>query len=137
MSSVSASLGEIPEKSVAETSGGREVFGEEGRTMLGTSLDQGEEVGAFVSRSVRMSRMMMSGTSSEWGKEVGAATFEFAGMSRIGSDSGLSCICNPTDIKWFDNDHAKGLLTLECPRYPNLVPLRSSGVPSASVIPCS
>ena len=65
MSSVSVSLEEIPEESVAETSGGREIFGEEGRMMPGTSFVQGEEVGAFVSGSVRMSRMMVSRTSSE------------------------------------------------------------------------
>ena len=81
--------------------------------------------------------MMVLGTSSERGKEVGATVFEFAGMSGIVSDFGLSCICNSADIKWFDNVHAKGLLTFECPRYPKPVPLRSSGVPSASLIPYS
>ena len=65
MSSVSASSEEIPEESVTETSGGREIFGEEGRMMPMTSFVQGEEVGAFVSGSVRMSRMIMSGASSE------------------------------------------------------------------------
>ena len=65
MSSVSASLGEIPKKSVADASRGRGIVGEEGRMMLGTSLEQGEEVGAFVLGSVRMSRMMVSRTSSE------------------------------------------------------------------------
>ena len=122
MSSVSASLGEIPEKSAAETSEGREIFGEEGRMMPGTSFVQGEEVGAFVSRSVRMSRMIVSGTSSEWeeevgafvsgsvrmsrmnvlgtsskwGEEISAAAVESAGMLGIVSASRLSCICNPT-----------------------------------------
>ena len=65
MSSVSVSLEEILEESDAETSGGREVFREKGRTMPRTSFVQGEEVGAFVSGSARMSRMMVSGTSSE------------------------------------------------------------------------
>ena len=134
MSSVSASLEEVLEKSIAETSGGKGIFGEEGRMTLGTSLEQGEEVGAVASGSVRM-----SGTSSMRGEEVSATAFEFAGVSGASSVSDLSWICNPTDIMWFDNDHAKGLPAsfIEYLRYPNPVPLRSSGVPSTSIIPCS
>ena len=125
MSSVSVSLEEILEESVAETSRGKEIFGEEGRMMprtsfvqgeqvgafvsgsvrmsrmivSGTSSEWGEEVGAFVSGSVRMSRMNVSGTSSEWGEEVGAAAVESVEMLGIISASRLSCICNLTDIK--------------------------------------
>ena len=82
MSSVSASSEEILEETVAETSGGREIFGEEGRMMPRTSFAQGEEVGAFVSGSIRMSRMIVSGTSSEWG-EVGAFVSRSVRMSRM------------------------------------------------------
>ena len=62
-------------------------------------LEQGEEVGAFVSGSVRMSRMNVSGPLSQWGEEVGAAVVESAGMLGIVSASRLSCICNLTVIK--------------------------------------
>ena len=65
----------------------------------GTSSEWGEEVGAFVSGSVKMSRMNVSGTSSEWREEIGAAVVEPARMLGIVSASRLSCICNPSDIK--------------------------------------
>ena len=81
MSSVLASLEEVLEKSVAETSRGRGIIGEEGRMTPGTSLEQGEEVGVVVLGSVKMSRMMVSGTSSVRGEEVSATAFEFAGVS--------------------------------------------------------
>ena len=117
-SSVLVSLVEVSEEVVAKMSKGRGIFGEEGRMTLGTSFEQGEEVGVTTFRLAWMSRMMVSETSSA---------------------SDLSYIYSPTDMKWFDNNHAKGLPTsfIECPRYPNPVPLRSSGVSSTSVIPCS
>ena len=136
MSSILVSLEEVSEEVVAEMSGGREIFGEAGRTTSETSFEQGEEVGATAFGLAGMSRMTVSETSSELEEEVSAIAF---GMSGTSSVSSLSCICSPTDMKWFDNDHAKGLPTsfIECPRYPNPVPLRSLGIPSASVIPCS
>ena len=44
VSSISASLEEVLEKSVVETFGGKGIFGEEGRMTPGTSLEQGKRL---------------------------------------------------------------------------------------------